>query len=312
MRQTAIGLSKSTWNPIRGCKRIDDSCSNCWAERIAGNYSQKGQTYYGIAKLVDGKPTWTGKVTPIQEHLYDPLDWDGRLIMVGTMTDLFYKRVSDAWRDRIFGIMALCPDHIFQVLTKRAQEMHDYFAAPDVWERIEVQARQIYFERIEREYPSKGKLKGPMRHTWLGVSVQDPETLKERCSLLQDIPAALRFVAAEPLLEQVSLGKFLEGRRPMSWVVAGGESGVDARPAAPAWMRSIRDECQAAAVPFFLHQWGAWAPMDAEQLEAYGWPGVQYVWPNGEMSVRMAKSDVKTMKGMATLDGVTWNQIPQH
>jgi hypothetical protein len=77
-------------------------------------------------------------------------------------------------------------------------------------------------------------------------------------------------------------------------------------------MRSIRDECQAAAVPFFLHQWGAWVPMDPEQLEAYGWPGVQYVWPNGETSVRMAKSDVKTMKGMATLDGVTWNQIPQH
>lgn len=312
MKQTAIGLSDSTWNPIRGCKKMSEGCRHCWAERIAGRYAAKGQTYYGIAKLVDGLPVWTEKVRVVENLFLEPMGWPGRVIQVGTMTDLFYAKISDARRDRIFGLMALCPQHIFQVLTHRAIDMYDYFKDPAVWERIELAARAIYLEIYKKEYPSTGKLKGPMRHLWMGVSVEDEEAAVKRIEVLQMTPAALRFAACEPLLGPIDLSRRLKGRRPLGWVIAGGESGVEARPMRPTWVRSLRDQCVEAGVPFYMHQWGAWVPMDGEQVEAYGWPGAQYIWPDGQISVHLAKSDVKTMQAAgALLDGVAWTQMPE-
>jgi protein gp37 len=145
------------------------------------------------------------------------------------------------------------------------------------------------------------------------VSIEDQETANERCKILQAVPAALRFIAAEPLLGMVQIGKFLRGRRPFGWVIAGGESGIDARPMRPSWVRSLRDECQEYEKPFFLHQWGAWLPVNTGQLKEHcNEKSVLYFWPDGEMQVHLQKSDIKTMQDAGiTLDGVEWSQKPE-
>jgi len=323
MRQSAIGLSDSTWNPFRGCKPVSAGCENCWAERMAGRYAKKGQTYYQIAKLVKDRPTWTGKVLLTEDKLYDPLEWSeleerngglkARSVLVGTMTDIFYSKVPDAWRDHLFGVIALCGFYTFQIQTKYAAEMQAYFAAPNIWKRIERESRAIFRKRYHKPHPSKGHLVGPLQNTWLGVSVENQKTADERCSILLKTPAALRFVAAEPLIDRISLRPFLKGRNRLRWVIAGGESGFDARPANPQWVRALRDEAKASECPFFLHQWGAWLPCSSDDLKTHGGPNsVIYVWPHGEISVNLQKSDMKTMMADGVfLDGVEWNQMPK-
>ena len=317
LKQTYIGLADSTWNPIRGCKHAGDDCQNCWAERIAGRYAKKGQTYYGIAKLVKGEPKWTGKVAQTDKR-YEPLEWTvvsgtkTRSVLVGTMTDLFYDKIPDAWRDEVFGIIALCGNFIFQVQTKYVDAMREYFAAPDVFERIELNAREAYKRKYGRENPSKGHLEGPLANTWLGVSVSDQETADARIRTLQEIPAALYYAAVEPMLGPVTLKEYLTGRRPLKWVIAGGESGWEVRPMRPAWVRQLRDECIKAKRPFFFHQWGAWLPVTTDQLKNHAGPNsVAYIWPDGDMSVHLAKSNLRAMKEHgAEIDGKEWTDRP--
>jgi protein gp37 len=311
--KTEIGIADATWNPIRGCHHAGDDCRNCWAERIAGRYAEKGQTYYGIAKLVKGEPRWTGKVQLVPDKFYDPIEWKPCLVMAGSMTDLFYNKITDAWRDHVFGVIAHCSALDFMVMTKYAEGMRDYFAAPDVWQRIEANAREIYRQRYGREYKSKNHLKGPLKNTWLGVSVSDQRTADERIQFLQEIPATLRYVAVEPMLGGVSLEKYLKGRRALEWVIAGGESGEEARPLRPSWVRKLRDECTKEKRPFFFHQWGAWLPCTVDELKKHGVNpnSMAYVWPDGEMSVHLQKSDVRTMKQLGSeLDGKEWKQRP--
>lgn len=318
MKQTAIEFIEGSWNPIRGCHAVSAGCENCWAERIAGRYAKKGETYYGIAKLVKDKPKWTGKVQWVGEKFWDPLDWSPRRVLVGSMTDLFYPKIIDEWRDNIFGLICMLPSHRFMVQTKHVEEMREYFTHPKVFKRIEAAARQLYKERYHSRYVSAGHLKGPLANTWLGVSVENQKAADERIPILQDIPAPLRWVQGAPLIDQVSLAKYLKGRKAIDWVIADGESGEDARPCDPAWMRLLRDECKAAKKPFFLHQWGAWVPATTDQLkEMYGdiKPILQF-WKSGDMSVNLVRSDKLTMQKSAKkmegalLDGEDWKQIP--
>jgi hypothetical protein len=144
------------------------------------------------------------------------------------------------------------------------------------------------------------------------VSVEDQATADERCSVLQTIPAALRYVACEPILDEISLTKFLEGDNRMEWVIAGGESGMDGRACDPQWVRKLRDECLNAKVPFYFHQWGAWLPSTTGGLRAHLDPGSTiYLWPSGEMSVNLAKSDIRSMQNWGTtVDGTAWQEFP--
>ena len=318
MRQTGIEFAESSWNPIRGCKAVSAGCENCWAERIAGRWAEKGQTYYGIAKMVKDKPKWTGKVQWVGDKFWEPIDWLSRprRILVGSMTDLFYPKIIDEWRDTVFGLIAQCGSHRFLVQTRYAAEMRDYFKNPDVWKRIEAASREIYEERYHGPNPSKGHLKGPLSNTWLGVSVEDQQTADERIPILQEIPAPLRWVQAAPLIGQLSLAKYLKGKKAIDWVIADGESGAEgeARPCDPGWMRRLRDECREAGKAFFFHQWGTWLPVTTDQLQEHGNKNTKsfmWIWPSGEMSVNLHKSDIKTMKQYgAMLDGEEWKQIP--
>jgi protein gp37 len=247
----------ASWNPTYGCSTLSSGCRNCYARRIAAKSAKPGQVYYGIAKYSpSGTPRWTGRLVHATEKTWEPLRWqDGRMIAVDTMSDLFHERVLDAWRDEAYGVMALCPQHTFQILTKRPQVMSRYFAAPDIWQRIEAEARRIYKNRHGKPYPSEGHLQGPLPNVWHGVSVENQAAATFRVPLLLRVPSARHYVAAEPLLAPLRLSHWLGADR-VSWVVVSGEGGPDARPCDVAWIGSLIEQGKAAGVPIFVKQLG--------------------------------------------------------
>lgn len=295
MKQTHIEWTDSTWNPLRGCSRVSEGCRNCYAERVAYRFSGAGQPYEGLAALKNGHASWTGKVELVEKHLLDPLRWgpirqydadDGerypdrsRRIFVNSMSDLFHESVPDEWIDRIFAVMALCPQHIFQVLTKRPARMHQYLHG--ACGRIADRVIALRAERGDKgavvplPHIQPGSPWWPLANVWLGVSVENQAAADERIPLLLQTPAAVRFISAEPLLGPVSIDRWLLSvaglicRREiggplwpnLDWVICGGESGPGARPMHPDWARSLRDQCVSAGVPFFFKQWGKWKPI---------------------------------------------------
>ncbi|MGC1780882.1 MAG: phage Gp37/Gp68 family protein [Acidobacteriaceae bacterium] len=227
---TGIEWTDATWNPTRGCSRVSEGCRNCYAERVAHRFSGAGQPYEGLTQLVNGHPTWTGKVTLAEKHLLDPLRWRGKKlyhpafegsvgsmpgmrIFVNSMSDLFHENVPDEWIDHIFAVMALCPQHIFQVLTKRPERMLAYLSTQETRVRIGLEGLALCMEAVAAGKPFKetpkisvsdgeeGKLcVWPLPNVHPGVSVEDQKTADERIPLLLQTPAAVRFISAEPLL----------------------------------------------------------------------------------------------------------------
>jgi protein gp37 len=287
--KTGIEWTDATWNPLRGCSRVSDGCRLCYAETVAARFSGPGQPYEGLAKFVtrpngDKEARWTGEVAVVEKHMFDPIRWQKpRFIFVNSMSDLFHEKVDDDDIDRMFAVMALAPRHRFQTLTKRPERQRDYMNAKDLRYRwhdavLDVAAdaglkMQRFDGGVNPAGIAEGLLggwRGVLPNVWVGVSAEDQKTADERIPLLLDTPAAIRWVSAEPLIGPLKLRETLGNdwlasgksgeRRGLDWVVAGGESGNGARPMHPDWVRSLRDQCQAAGVPFFFKQWGEWAP----------------------------------------------------
>ena len=291
-----IEWTDATWNPVRGCTKVSAGCDNCYAMRQAHRFSGPGQPYEGLTREINGRGQWNGKITLVPELLDQPLSWQTpRRIFVTSMSDLFHPGVPDDFIDQVFAVMALAQQHTFQVLTKRPQRMRHYLTTIDVQDRIEVEAFDMLDVRSGRDAAEDRDLAGPpwpLPNVWLGVSVENQATADERVPLLLDTPAAVRWLSCEPLLGQVdlfngdpdprlghhhkgvsALGEWWEPgddptgppRRGVDWVVVGGESGPGARPMHPDWARSLRDQCVAAGVPFFMKQItekGRKVPMD--------------------------------------------------
>lgn len=216
--QSTIEWTDSTWNPVRGCTKISPGCKHCYAETFAERF-----------RGVPGHPYERGfDLRLVPERLADPLRWsDSRMIFVNSMSDLFHDGVPTDYIERVCEVMASAKWHTFQVLTKRADRIG-----------------KLLNDRLRRF--------ATMRHIWWGVSVENKKYGLPRITQLRNTPAAVRFLSVEPLLED--LGKVnLEG---ISWVIVGGESGPGARRLDPVWVRSIRDQCAKAKVPFFFKQWG--------------------------------------------------------
>ncbi|MCR6658022.1 MAG: phage Gp37/Gp68 family protein [Asticcacaulis sp.] len=303
---TGITWTEETWNPIVGCSIVSKGCTNCYAMQWAGQRmdgNPKSPHYADTTKQVNDHHVWTGKLAQAPEAtLLKPLRWQRpRMIFVNSMSDLFHEAVPDEWIDQVFAVMALTPQHTYQILTKRPQRMKAYMSK--TWH-----FRVMDFMRIYGKVPKdKGvglntSNGGTLANVWLGVSVEDQATADERIPLLLDTPAALRWISAEPLLGPIDLvylnrapsvidkampgfsnvegfyldalngGKHIKMKAgigysassvppKLDWVVIGGESGRDARPMHPDWARSLRDQCADAAVPFFFKQWGEWHPM---------------------------------------------------
>ncbi len=281
---TGIEWTDATWNPIRGCSRVSEGCRNCYAEKVAHRFSRPGSPYDGVVRVdANGKSTgqWNGEIKFVEERLLDPLRWKKPLrIFVNSMSDLFHPKVTDEMLDRIFAVMALCPQHTFQVLTKRPERMLEYLRSAayvnaqlkacdiaSTWieengtEGFVQHFRNIGLSLSRRSHAVRADFDWPLPNVWLGVSVEDQKAADERIPLLLQTPAAVRFVSAEPLLGPVEISSC---RYPglwstsLDWVICGGESGPGARPMHPDWARSLRDQCVGAGVPFFFKQWGEW------------------------------------------------------
>ncbi len=254
---TKIEWTEVTWNPIVGCSLASPGCTNCYAMRFAGTRLGHVPKYDGLTQTAKLGPVWTGKLAFDEKALLAPLGWKRpRMVFVNSMGDLFHDGVPDAWIDRVFAVMALCPQHTFQVLTKRSGRMRDYCQL-----RFETEwGSEMLCEAIEDldqfNSDAGGDHDAPLPNVWLGVSVEDQQRAHERIPDLDATPAAVRWISAEPLIGPVDL--MMPGVGKPDWVVAGGESGPGARPMHPDWARSLRDQCAAADVPFFFKQWGDW------------------------------------------------------
>jgi protein gp37 len=273
---THIEWCDATWNPITGCSVVSAGCKHCYAMRLAGTRLRHHPSRAGLTRPTSAGPVWTGQVRFNEDWLDQPLRWKKpRRIFVCAHGDLFHESVPDEWIDRVFAVMALAPQHTFQVLTKRPRRMLDWFRR-NPYKHI--------LRQVDAVRDSRPNLIGigvsdpniiPWRQVWIGVSVEDQATADERIPRLLQTPAAVRFVSAEPLLGPVRLpfariGEWNSLAREhgqehaataLDWIIAGGESGPGARPAHPDWFRSLRDQCRAADVPFFFKQWGEWAPV---------------------------------------------------
>jgi protein gp37 len=285
---SSIEWTNATWNPLAGCSIVSPGCTNCYAMKMAHRVGPNFPHYAGLTTLTKGGPVWTGKVTVAPDHIFlQPLHWKKpRQIFVNSMSDLFHEDVPDAVIDRVFAVMALCPQHTFQVLTKRADRMRE-------WSLRNSTGGHILHVASTIGRPQSGVW--PLPGVWLGVSAEDQRRADERIPLLLETPAAVRWVSAEPLLGALDLRAYLIGheehgvdmarevgarvgacigwRPPLDWIVAGGESGPNARPSHPDWFRSLRDQCAAADVPYFFKQHGAWA--DYRQLGATEWTFIE-------------------------------------
>lgn len=273
-----IEWTDATWNPTRGCSRVSAGCQGCYAERVAMRFSGPGQPYEGLVKMVNGHPTWTGKMLLAENMLTLPLNWKkGRMVFVDSMSDLFHAGVPFEYVDKVFAMMAMCPQHRFQVLTKRPDRMLEYVTSRNAQMIHEAAKGELGYHHPKRRAVNDW----PLRNVWLGVSAENQSAANERIPLLLATPATVRWVSAEPLLGAINFTRLrpsdvtwldcLEGREhdgpsttsggtKLDWVVAGGESGSDARPMHQDWVRNLRDQCAAAGVPFLFKQWGEWRP----------------------------------------------------
>ena len=209
VQRSAIEWTEATWNPTVGCTKVSPGCDRCYAERITQRFPQNFTNGFTLTLRPDA--------------LDIPLRWKRpRIVFVNSMSDLFHVGVPDEYVQLVFDVMQQCPQHTFQILTKRA-------------ERLARIARRL-------TWPS---------NVWMGVSVESPEYLW-RVRYLQQVPATVRFISAEPLLAALP-NLDLTG---IHWLIAGGESQPGARVPNPHRFRDLRDQCGQAGVRFFLKQLG--------------------------------------------------------
>ncbi|MEJ7804609.1 MAG: phage Gp37/Gp68 family protein [Telluria sp.] len=346
------GSNGATWNPITGCSVISAGCRRCYAMTLAGTRLAHTPSRAGLTQQTSAGPVWTGQVRFNAQWLGQPLQWKRpRRIFVCAHGDLFHENVPDAWIDRIFAVMALAPQHTFMVLTKRSERMRRYFAEVS-FDRIIASCRgdegislvpRHTMQAIEHHFgmhPESSlrfrRIIWPLPNVWVGVSAEHQEAADARIPDLLQVPVAVRWVSAEPLLGPISFRwapyaheaasetyrQYLERQgganeyealRMLDWIVVGGESGDGARPMNPAWALSLKDQCKAANVPFFFKQWGAHcggtgqASMFVHLCNGESPAGDRHTveWPDGYISQPMGKKRAGRL-----LFGQTYDQMP--
>lgn len=288
MAQTKIEWTDKVWNPVTGCSKVSNGCRNCYAENFANRF-------WKDRKFTD--------VICHEDKINIPFGWvKPRKIFVNSMSDLFHPSVPSEFIDKIFAAMYLNKQHTFIVLTKRPKRMLEYFSS---------EHRAIEISKEVMALDQWFSIELPLKNVWIGVSVEDQITADERIPLLLRVPAAVRFISAEPLLSGIVLASnYLDKARyfecgTLDWVIAGGESGRNARACHPDWIRSLRDQCKEANVPFFFKQWGEWMPFDNY---------IKYLSPcKTKMKLAIDLNHVKTGKKKAgrLLDGIEHNEFPK-
>jgi protein gp37 len=226
MADTTIEWTDATWNPVAGCTVLTAGCTNCYAMRMAARLDAMGQSKYrGLTRRSGARWVWTGKIRLDHNSLETPKSWaKPRRVFVNSMSDLFHADVPVEFIERVWATMKDTPRHTYQILTKRPARMASILA-------------QKNFEVLP--------------NVWLGTSVEDGHVVS-RLDDLRKVPAAVRFVSLEPLIGSVAEADF----RSVDWAIVGGESGPNARPMDPDWVREIKQKCRQAGTAFFFKQWG--------------------------------------------------------
>lgn len=360
---SSIEWTDSSWNPVRArniktgrighyCQKVSPGCANCYAEK----FNQQGRGQVGTKISYVPSALNNNVVLFLDEKtLTEPLRWKKpRKIFVCSMTDAFAEFVPDEWLDRIFAVMALAPRHTFQVLTKRAARLPKYINEATRY-RVRKLAESMGMKvQTDPFWITADLFRWPLPNVWLGVSAEDQPRLDERVPELLATPAAVRFLSLEPLLGPIDFNPPAEnayrmlsrwygpngfdesGSQPertrregmfprVDWVIVGGESGPGARPMHPEWARSIRDQCQAAGVPYFFKQWGAWSPNaparwptmamkgQAALIDQDGW-WERYPVKETERLSNVTTENVYSVGKKAAgreLDGRTWSEFPE-
>jgi protein gp37 len=290
-----IEWTSRTWNPILGCDKVSPGCDRCYAivqARIrASNPNPKvAGAFEGLTHRTESGIDWTGRVNLLHDRLLQPLRWrKPETVFLNSLSDLFHKNVPDDFILQVFAVMAVTPRHTYQALTKRHGRMRSLLNRESFAEDVRALAWSL-------EGHSARRVQWPLPNVHLGVSAESQHWLDIRVPALLQTPAAVRWVSAEPLIGPLSfwpedheghdrddIGEFggwtwtcldcsgPEDENPripwktydrsegigVDWVVAGGESGPGARRCELEWLRTLRDECAAANVPFFAKQLGS-------------------------------------------------------
>lgn len=317
-KNSRIEWTDATWSPVTGCTPASEGCQNCYAKRMANRL--RGRCGYPADDPF--------KVTMHEDRLGEPLRWKKpRKVFVCSMSDLFHEDVPNEFIDYVFAVMGRSQQHTFILLTKRPERMREYLQAG--------RYQQILNIAYRLKYRPEGLGKGidnpkDMRwwpNVWLGVTAENQQRADERIPILLQIPAAVRFVSIEPMLGPVDLTgirfdrntimNVLEGCginrlspcqsipnafcEKINWVICGGETGPGARPMHPEWMRSVRDQCRDAGVPFFFKQWGEWNPDNKGICR-----GIRTQKLEGVVLYRIGKKAAGR-----SLDGETWDEMPE-
>lgn len=214
---TKIQWCEATWEPITGCTKVSAGCADCYAIRLAGGRLQHHRHYADLTQITNGRLNWTGEVRFNEDILNQPLRWKkGRRIFVCSRGDLFHEKVREEWLDRIFAVMALCPQHTFILLTKRPERMQSYLMGTGLmarwgWEATAIIHRQqgLDLERANEAADEAIKREPvfPLPNVWAGVGAEDQATADERIPILLQVPAAVRWASLEPLLGHVDLDR---------------------------------------------------------------------------------------------------------
>ena len=240
--KTQIEWTEQTWNPTTGCTKVSPGCKHCYAEALSIRLKAMSTSGYDNGF----------ELSIMEDRVEQPLKRKiPTTYFVNSMSDLFHEGIPDKFLDKIMGVINKTPQHTYQILTKRSERMREYFHGRDV-----------------------------PKNAWLGVSVEDKEHGVPRIDHLRDIDATIRFLSAEPLLEDLGIMNLTN----IHWVIVGGESGPKARPMKEEWVDNIQEQCDSYDSAFFFKQWGGWG-VDGKK--------------------RAKKENGRLLKGR------TWDEMPQ-
>lgn len=283
-KNSEIEWTHHTFNPWWGCVKVSPACTHCYAESWA---KRVGSQVWGAKsqRRFFGEAHWK---QPISWNLEAESRGERRRVFCASMADVFEdRRDLDAWRDRLWNMIAKTPWLDWLLLTKRPEHSTDMTPWGTRW-------------------PT---------NVWLGTTVENQEWADKRVPILARVPAAVRFLSCEPMLGPIDLSRWLpngcnakkrSAERTIHWVIAGGESGHGARPMHPMWVRDLRDQCAASGAAFHFKQWGNWRPVDAT-------PPVSRRRIEFEYSGKRAVFEhVGKKKAGRDLDGAFWDEIPQN
>lgn len=325
MAKTSIEWADRVWNPVVGCTPVSEGCRNCYAQAL---HNRRHQAFLEGKRMPVQYAMPFDQVQLLPGRLDQPLHWKKPArVFVNSMSDLFHEDVPDDFIWSVFSVMAVAERQQFLILTKRPQRMMDYLRQ---WEKTFV--TDSHFESINIFLHS-----WPLPNVWLGVTAENQKSADERIPLLLQTPAAVRFVSVEPMLGAVDIHHYFphnfqpgdakygwenqcsviapdglrhcgyppdQHPRPgINWVICGGESGPGARPMHPDWARGLRDQCQAAGVPFFFKQWGGWV---SEYPQGVSMANRKQTFVHGREFYRVGKAMAGRM-----LDGQEWNEFPE-